>query len=134
VYQNKELYEWTDEIMEDDPDFQGLLEEEEEVAVHPDITVELPGVVMEDKMDDTAAVVEDDEPDFRDLAAITLNNAGINPQKQLGAAQTTAAALIPFPAGGPAIIDAKEDEIVYELTFDFPDTGLAKTMDQSLSP
>ena len=27
------------------------------------------------------------------------------------------------PAGGPALIEADGDEIVYELTFDLPDTG-----------
>jgi hypothetical protein len=85
VNRNKEPYEWTDKIMEDDPDFQGLLEEEEEVAVHPDIMAELPGVMLEDEMDDTAAVVEDNEPDFWDLDAIALNNAGIDPQERLQA-------------------------------------------------
>jgi hypothetical protein len=74
-----------DEITEDDPKFQGLLEEEEEVAVYPDITAELPGVMLEDEMDDTAAVVEDNEPDFWDLDAIALNNAGIDPQERLQA-------------------------------------------------
>jgi hypothetical protein len=126
VNQNKERYELTDEILEDDPNFQGLLEEEEEVLVHPDITAELPGVVVEDEMDDTAAVVEEDELDFRDLAAIALDNVGIDPQEQLRAAETTAAAPIPLPAGGPAIIDAKEDKVVYEHTFDLPDAGLAQ--------
>jgi hypothetical protein len=70
-----------DKIPEDDPNFQGLLEEEEEVAVHPDIMAELPGVTLDDKMDNTAAVVEDKYPDFRDLAAIALDNVGIDPQE-----------------------------------------------------
>ncbi len=78
---NKEPYEWTDKIPEDDPDFQGRLEEEEEVAVHPDITAELPGVTLEDEMDNTMAVVEDDEPISRDLAVIALDYAEINPQE-----------------------------------------------------
>ncbi len=30
-------------------------------------------------------------------------------------------------AGGPAIVDANEDEIIYELTFDLPDVGLAQS-------
>ncbi len=37
-----------------------------------------------------------------------------------------AGAPFPLPAGGPAIVDAKEDEIIYELTFDLPDAGLAE--------
>ncbi len=36
-------YEWTDLIPEDDPEFQGLLEEEE-VAAYPDVSAEPPGV------------------------------------------------------------------------------------------
>ncbi len=123
---NKEPYECTDEIPEDDPNFQGLLEEEEEVAVHPDITAELPGVTLEDKMDNTAAVVEDNKPDLRDLAAIALNNQWINPQEQLQAAWATVAAPIPLPAGGSAIVDAEEDKIIYELNFNLPDAGLAQ--------
>jgi hypothetical protein len=95
--------------------------------VHPDIMAELPGVMLDVKMDNTAAVVEDKEPDFRDLAAITLNNAGIDPQEQLQAAWTAAAAPIPLPGGGPAIVDTKEDKIFYELTFELPDAGLAQS-------
>ncbi len=53
--------------------------------MYPDITAELPGVMLEDEMDDTAAVVEDNEPDFWDLDAIALNNAGIDPQERLQA-------------------------------------------------
>jgi hypothetical protein len=103
-----------------------LLEEKEKVAVHLNIPAEHPGVMLEDKMDNAAVVVEDDKPDFWDLAAIAFDNAGIDPQEQLRAAQTAVAAPIPLPNGGPAIIDAKEDKIVYELTSDFPDAGLAQ--------
>ena len=42
----QEPYEWTDEVPEDDPEFQGLLEEP---APYPDISAELPGVLLEDK-------------------------------------------------------------------------------------
>jgi hypothetical protein len=42
----KEPYEWTDEVPEDDTDFQGLLENEEE-AVYLDVSTELPGVELE---------------------------------------------------------------------------------------
>ena len=40
-------YEWTDSVPEDDPDFQGLLEDDE--APFPDISTELPGVPLEEE-------------------------------------------------------------------------------------
>jgi len=39
-----EPYEWTDEVPEDDTEFQGLLNENEDTAAYPDISAELPGV------------------------------------------------------------------------------------------
>ncbi len=75
-------------------------------------------------MDDSMAVVEDDKSNFRNLAAIALDNAGINLQECLWAAQAAAAAAAMPQTGGPAIINAKEDKIIYELTFDLPDVGL----------
>ena len=42
----KEPYEWTDSVPEDDPNFQGLLEDDE--APFPDISAELPGVPLEE--------------------------------------------------------------------------------------
>ncbi len=59
------------------------------------MAAELAGVTLEDKMDDSAAVVDDDEPNFHDLAAITLDNAGIDPQEGLQAARAAAAAAVP---------------------------------------
>ncbi len=44
--QCKEPYEWTDTVPEDDPDFQGLLEEP---APYPDLSSDLPGVALEDE-------------------------------------------------------------------------------------
>jgi hypothetical protein len=44
--QQKEPYKWTDEVQEDDTDFQGLLENEEE-AVYPDVSAKLPEVELE---------------------------------------------------------------------------------------
>ena len=44
---NKEPFDWTDEIPDDDGEFQGLLGEE---APFPDINSELPGVILEDKL------------------------------------------------------------------------------------
>ncbi len=61
---NKEAFDWMDEVPADNPAFQGLLEEEEEgVAVYPDVTAELPGVTLEDNLVDHQVVVEE-EPDF----------------------------------------------------------------------
>jgi hypothetical protein len=41
---SKEQYKWTDTIPEDDPEFQGLLEEK---APFPNVSAELPGVILE---------------------------------------------------------------------------------------
>jgi len=45
----KQAYEWTDEVPEDDDDFQGLLEDEVEAAPYPDISAELPGVELNEE-------------------------------------------------------------------------------------
>ena len=42
-----EPYEWTDEIPEDDTDFQSFLDENDRTGVYPDVSAELPGVEME---------------------------------------------------------------------------------------
>ena len=44
---NKEPFDWTDEKPDDDGKFQGFLGEE---APFPDISSELPGVILEDKI------------------------------------------------------------------------------------
>ncbi len=49
---------------EDDPKFQGLLENEDEEAIHPDILAEFLGVTLEDEEDPTHAVIEKEEPNF----------------------------------------------------------------------
>jgi hypothetical protein len=104
----------------DNPAFQGLLKEEE--AVYPDITAELPGVPLEEEVVDHWTVTDEDEPNFRVLAARALDNANINPAAHLWAAHTAEAQPV---APGPALIDADEDQIIYELTFNLPDAGLA---------
>ena len=113
----KEPYEWTDEVPEDDPDFQGLLEEP---APYPDLSAELPGVLLDDKDINLQVVTDDPEPDFAELAAAALDNAGINTQDRLQAAQ-----LRPEPTAGPALIEAANDKIVYEITFNLPNAGLS---------
>ncbi len=56
-----------------------------------------------------------------------LNNAGINPPDRLQVVQN-----LPkrndVPDSGPAVDDAHEDKIVYEITFDLPDAGLANNV------
>jgi hypothetical protein len=59
------------------------------------------------------------------MAAMALDNAGIDPDAQL-----CAACDIAVPEGehnqlqGPALVEADDKEIVYEITFDLPDAGL----------
>ena len=57
---------------EDDPEFQGLLEDEEEAA-YPDISAEPPGVELKSEEADFSAVTDDPEPDFEQLAAAALD-------------------------------------------------------------
>jgi hypothetical protein len=78
----QEPYEWTDTVPEDDPKFQGLLKDEDEAA-YPNISAELPGVELESKEVDYTAVTNEPVPNFEQLAATALNNAGINPQDRL---------------------------------------------------
>jgi len=121
----KEPYKWTDLVPEDDPEFQGLLEEEE-AAAYPDISAEPPGVELESDENKCAAVTEDPQPDFETLAAAALENAGIDPLDCLRDARAAQeAGGHRTNPGGPTVVEADDDEIVYEITFDLPDTGLA---------
>jgi hypothetical protein len=114
-----EPYEGTDEVPEDDPDFQGLLDENEDTAVYPDVSAELPGVELESEEQDFQTVMDEPEPDFRNLAGAALHNAGIDTNEMVRNAQGGHA-----QAQGPALIDANEDKIVYKLTFNLPDASL----------
>jgi hypothetical protein len=80
-------------------------------------------VELEPEEMDCAAVTDEPEPDFEQLAATALDNAGIDLQDCLHAAQAAAAAA-PLRVG-PTLVEANDDEIVYEITFDLPDAGLA---------
>jgi hypothetical protein len=73
----KEPYEWTDEVLENFPEFQGLLKE---TAPYLDVTAELPGVELEDDIDAHQVVTEEPDPNFAVLATAALENAGIDPQ------------------------------------------------------
>jgi hypothetical protein len=107
-------------VSADDPAFKGLLKEEE--AVYPNITAELPGVPLEEEVVEHRAVTDKDEPNFSVLVARALDNANIDPAAHLRAARTAEAQPV---ALGPALIDANEEKIIYKLTFDLPDAGLA---------
>ena len=114
-----EPYEWTDEVPEDDPDFQGVLDENEGTAVYPDVSAELPGVELEAEECEYQTIMDEPEPDFRDLAGTALYNAGIDTNAMIQNAQGDAM----LQATGPALI-ADEDEVMYKLTFDLSDAGL----------
>ena len=122
----KEPYEWTDFIPEDDPDFQGLLEDDE--APFPDISAELPGVPLEEEESDFQVVTDKPKPDFEDLVAAALDNAGINTADRLRAARVAAEAAAAAPLrpqqNGLCLIEADPGEIVYEIIVELPDAGL----------
>ena len=83
MYRNKEPFDWTDEVPNDDGEFQGLLGEE---APFPDIRSELPGVIVEDELvGPTTALEEEPEPAFESKAGAALDNADIQVDGQLRA-------------------------------------------------
>jgi hypothetical protein len=122
--QRKEVYEWRDELPEDDNDFQGLLEDEEEAAPYPDISAELPGVALKAEEREFQTILDKPEPDFRDMAAAALHNAGIDDNKTIQAGRVQALTAAQAVQRGGALVEANEDELVYEITFDNPDKGL----------
>jgi hypothetical protein len=113
-----------DAVPEDDPEFQGLLDEEEEAA-YPNISAEPPGVELKSEEADYSAVTDEPEPDFEQLATTALDNAGIDPQDCLCAAQAAQAAAAGDQQRGPALVEADDNKIVYEITFNLPNAGLA---------
>jgi hypothetical protein len=80
-----------------------------------------------DEIDNAPTITEDDILAFKELVVHTLNNAGINLPDCLQGAQN-----LPkwneVPDSGPAIVNAHEDKIVYDITFDLPDAGLANNV------
>ncbi len=134
----KEPYEWTDEVPEDDLEFQGLLEADtEEATAYPNISAELPGVELTSKEDDYPAITEEPEADFQHLAAAALDNAGINTVARLSAERDLAdAAAIEIAPQNPraALVEANEDKIVYKITFNLPDAGLKPDIEPTIPP
>ncbi len=84
---------WTDEVPEDESELQGLLKEEE-MAPYLDISAKPPGVELESEESDFQLITDDLEPDFCELAAAALDNAGINPTKRIQAARDRVAATV----------------------------------------
>ena len=113
---NKEPFDWKDEVPDDNGEFQGLLGKE---APFPDISSELPGVILKDKLvGHTTALEEEPAPAFEGKAAAALDNYDIQMDKQLRASLTQVATV--------PIVVAQPDEIMYkvELGADEPDKGL----------
>ena len=76
--QQAEPYEWTDKVPEDDSELQGLLTKED-TTPNLDISAEPPGVELESEESDFQLITDDPEPNFCELAAAALDNAGITP-------------------------------------------------------
>jgi hypothetical protein len=110
-------------VPEDDPEFQGLLDEEEEAA-YPEISAELPGVELEEDKRDFTPVTDEPEADFHELAGAALHNAGINADDCIRAALGAAA-----EHSAPAVIESNKDELMYEVTFELPDARLVPIAD-----
>jgi hypothetical protein len=112
---------------EDDPEFQGLLEEE---VPFPDISAEIPGVPLEEEEEEYEVVTDEPEMVFEELAVAVLDNAGIDAEARvcdaraaMNAAKAAAVAVAARP-NGPRLIKAFKDNIVYDIMFDLPDVGL----------
>ena len=58
------------------------------------------------------------------MAAAALHNAGIDGDKTIRAGQARALAAAHVVQQGAAVIEADEDKLVYEITFDVPDKRL----------
>ena len=120
----KEAYEWMDEVLKDDNDFQGLLEDKEAAAPYPNISAELPGVELKEEEREFQINPDEPEPDFWDMAMTALHNAGIDGNKTIQARRAQALAAAHAVQCGAALVEADDDKLVYEITFDIPDKGL----------
>ena len=78
----KEPYEWADSMPEDDPEFQGLLENDDK-APYPDVSAKLPGVALEIEERNFTLVTDEPGEDFLNLAGAALHNAGINADQRI---------------------------------------------------
>jgi hypothetical protein len=113
-------------VPEDDDDFQGLLEEEEVPALYPDVSAEFPGLTLEHEEGDFQAVVDELEPDFREMAAAVLHNAGIDGDEMMHRGRAQALAAAHAEQREVPLVDGDEDQLVYEVAVDLPDEGLVE--------
>jgi hypothetical protein len=108
----RQAYEWTDEVPEDDDDFQGLLEDKVEANPYPNISAELPGVELKEEEREFQMILDKPEPDFWDMAVAALHNAGIDGNKKIRAGRTWALAAAQAVQQGAALVEADENELV----------------------
>jgi hypothetical protein len=122
---SKEPYEWTNTDPKNDPVFQGLLEEE---ASFPDVSMEIPRVVLEEEEDDGQVVMDKPKVPFEALAAVALENAGINMVDHIHAARAAGddgdRARAPAMPQEPCLVEVYNDKIGYNVTINLPDAGL----------
>ncbi len=83
------------------------------------------GVELECKEADFQVKMDKPEPDYAELVAATLHNTRIDPEDTLGCAQDVVANAAPgADAQLPAIVEADDKEVIYEIIFNLPDVEL----------
>ncbi len=104
-----------DSVPEDNPDCQGLLEEE---ALFSDISAEIPGVPLKEEEEEYQVVTDEPELGFKKLAAAALDNVGINAEVRVRNARAATYAAKAAAAGaatcpnGPSVVKTFKDKIV----------------------
>jgi hypothetical protein len=113
IERSKKPYEWTDTVPEDDPEFQGLLEDE---AAFPDVSVEIPGVVLEEEEEGKQVMMDKSEVPFKALAVAVLDNADIDTEDHIRATWAAGeggdAASVPSLSQEPCLVEAYYEEIM----------------------
>jgi hypothetical protein len=94
-------------------------------------------VELTSEEDDYPAITEEPEADFQHLAAAALDNAGFDTVAWLRTARDLVdAATIGIAPQNPraALVEANEDKIVCEITFNLPDAGLEPDIEPTIPP
>jgi hypothetical protein len=82
----QEAFEWMVKVPKDNPEFQGLLENESSAAaIYLDVAAELPGLKVENDDDGQSlhVVLDDKELDFCNLATAASDIAGMDPADRM---------------------------------------------------
>ena len=79
---------------------------------------------MDEGEQEFQTILDEPEPDFCDMTAAALHNAGIDGDTTIQAGRARALVAARVVQRGAAVIEADEDKLVYEITFDVPDKGL----------